>query len=100
MPEVLTITVPGRVYYDYLDPGATAVQSELGLPLPTFIKRGRGSSAIYTDIPLDVAAETAYHLQSRADLLLGQDADEMAHVHYAARKAAERIAAQIRRGTQ
>lgn len=86
----LTIRVPGAVWYDALDPMATDMQADLGLPEPRWVKRGYGSQAVYDDVPAAAARELAEYLGSRAFMLLGQDEDN-AHVHRAALKCAGRI---------
>lgn len=87
----LTITLPGRVWEDYLDPMASGMQAELGLSEPERKPQGKGWRAVYIDVPTTVAHELAEYLSDRAELLLGQDDDGQRNVHRAALKAAETI---------
>lgn len=87
----IKVAVPGRVWEDALDPMASAMQGELGLPEPRWVKRGYGSQAVYDDVPVSVAIELADYIGPRAFTLIGQDDPENAHVHRSAMKCAARI---------
>lgn len=99
----VTFDVPQSVWLDALDPLTSNMQAELvaedGLPLPVFVKRGRGGSYRYVDAPVDAALEVARYIGDRADTLLSQgvndsyDVDEKRErdVHRSALKCAERI---------
>jgi hypothetical protein len=97
--STIDIDVPGSVWYDTLDPHASGMQAELGLPEPRQIKRGRGQSFRYDAVPIDVALELAEYIGGRASMLLGQsvndshDPDEKAErdCYRSAIKTAERI---------
>ena len=91
----ITITVPGAVWYDYLDPAATGMQAELGLPLPRHRRVGKGSQAVYEGVSPEVARELADHLEDRAGGMLNSD-DEDRHAHHSAIKAAKRIRREVR----
>lgn len=73
---LVEVRVPGSVWDDFLTPLATEMQAELGLPRPRFVKRGKGSTAIYADVPVDVARELAEYLISRGELLLSNSDPE------------------------
>jgi hypothetical protein len=99
----LTIDVPTSVWLDALDPLASGMQAELGLPEPQRIKRGRGSTERYVDVTPDQALEVASYIEGRADMLLSQgmsdphDRDEKAQrdCYRLAIKCAERIRYQV-----
>jgi hypothetical protein len=90
---MLTITIPNAVWLDYLDPAASGMAAELGLPEPTFRKVGFGSQAVYEGITPEQADEIEGYLFDRARTLLGQD--ESGNVHRAALKASEKIRATL-----
>jgi hypothetical protein len=71
-----TITIPGRVWEDFLDPSATGMQAALGLTDPLTVKRGRGWSAVYRWITADTAHDLADYLRSRGELLLANSDPE------------------------
>ncbi len=68
----IDVRIPGRVWYDFLDPSATDMQAELALPEPEHKRAGKGSSFIYRDVPQAVALDLAEYLYDRGDMLLGQ----------------------------
>jgi hypothetical protein len=70
------IDIPGRVWEDYLDPAASGMQADLGLPNPEVLRRGKGWTARYRDIDPAVAGELADYLDDRGNLLLGQGVDD------------------------
>lgn len=75
MSNTITFDVPASVWYDALDPDASAMQAELaedGLPLPVYVKRGKSGSYRYIDAPVDIALDLARYIGDRGDMLLGQ----------------------------
>lgn len=70
--STIEVRIPGRVWEDALDPMTTAMQAELGLPQPSRQKKGRGWTAVYEQVPADVALELALYLDERADTLSQQ----------------------------
>jgi hypothetical protein len=73
--QSVTFTVPGSVWLDALDPLATEMQADLGLPEPTSRKVGHGRQYTYDRVPWDVAEELADYLIDRAAMLIRQDPD-------------------------
>lgn len=86
----MEIRIPGRVYRDYLEPGATDMQAALGLSEPNFSTRGRGTQVIFDTTP-DVAAELARYLIHRGDTMKENDSPGLSHVHRQAVKIGEAI---------
>lgn len=68
----MIIRIPGRVWYDSLDPKASGMETELGLPDPRVQKKGRGETFIYEDVDPEVALEVAEYLGDRAATLGAQ----------------------------
>lgn len=97
----ITIKIPGSVWDDFLDPGATTMEAELELPASTNRSVGKGYQVTYPDVPLDVAAEVADYLRSRGELLLSNSDPEFdgreRGVYRRAIKAADQIDAAIKR---
>ena len=91
----ISLRIPSRVWYDYLDPNATAMHSELGLDdCPREYRRvGYGGTFVYRDVPVDVARELADYLDDRGAMLIGQDDESLRPTH----RRAMRLAEQIRR---
>lgn len=89
----MVIKIAGVVWGDYLDPRATTMQEELGLPEPEWRRFGRGHQAVYEGVTNDVAADLASYLMERALSLW--DCDELRDVHRAARESAARIRRQL-----
>jgi hypothetical protein len=69
---VVTVSMPGRVWDDFLNPDVSTMQAELGLPEPQRVKIGKGLQVVYYDVPRPVAMEVADYLWSRGDMLIGQ----------------------------
>lgn len=69
------VVVPGSVWHDALDPLATEMQADLGLPEPERRKIGRGSSFLYRGIEGDTAEELADYLIDRG-ATLSRNTDE------------------------
>lgn len=100
--QLATIRIPGRVYDDYLDPMVSGMAAELELAKPLFVKRGKGTSALYA-MTAEQALEVAGYLHDRGVTLLGQgisdpyDPFEKADrdTHRAAIKTAERIRQEV-----
>jgi hypothetical protein len=98
------IDIPGRVWWDALDPNASGMQAELGLSEPTMVKRGKGMTFRYEDVPSETALEIAEYIGDRGSMLLGQsisdpdDPDEKAarDTLRSAVKTAERIRELVR----
>lgn len=61
----ITATVSGRTYRAAME--CSEVPDEIGLPSPTFIKRGRGYRAVYSGISREVAIELLDHLDCLAE---------------------------------
>lgn len=72
MDRTIDVSIPGRVWDDFLNPDVSEMQRDLGLSLPIRQKAGKGFRVIYHALPLDVAAELAEYLHDRGDMLLGQ----------------------------
>lgn len=70
--NTVTIKLSGRIWDDYLNPAASGMAAEIGLPDPMHVKHGKGSRVIFEDVPADDAKEVADYLADRANLLLGQ----------------------------
>lgn len=68
----MNITIPERVWNDYLSPDVSTMQAELGLPVPTYRKVGRGGRYLYVGVPEHKARELAEYLFDRADGMLMQ----------------------------
>lgn len=67
-----TISIPGRVWDDFLNSDVSEMEHDLGLPKSSRVRRGRGFRAIYRNVPLGVAEELSGYLRDRGDTLLGQ----------------------------
>lgn len=74
--STITVRVPGAVWSDFLDPLATGMEAELELPPRRTVKRGKGYSVIYENVPAAVARELADYLSSRGELLLSNSDPE------------------------
>jgi len=100
----ITIKIAGRVWYDSLDPAATAMEGELELPAREWRNVGKGSQAIYEDVPLDVAEELASYLIDRAWLLLSNSDPEYEQrersTYRAMAKVGEKIRADVKHARQ
>jgi hypothetical protein len=100
-----TISVPGSVYYDALDPLCSGMAAEIGLPTPTTQKRGKGTSFVYAGISFEQAEEVADYIGGRGESLLGDPVDDRydpcekatRDCYRAAVKAAAKIRVQIKR---
>jgi hypothetical protein len=97
---MITIKIPGNVWYDYLDPQATGMQAELGLPRAKSRQVGKGWQAVYRDVDEAVVRELAKYLEDRAGTLLSQgwppyEADEQRERN--THRRAIRLAEQLRR---
>jgi (2Fe-2S) ferredoxin len=66
----LTVRIPGAVWYDALDPAASGMAREMGLPKPRSRKQGKGTSYFYDDVTTEQAQEIAEHLRDRGELML------------------------------
>jgi hypothetical protein len=92
--DTLRVSIPGRVYYDALDPRATDMEKDLGLPTPSSQKRGKGITVTYEDVPRLVARSLGQYLYDRGDTLLGNTDDpDGREVCRACIKAGEKILA-------
>lgn len=89
-----TLVVPGSIWYDALDPNATAMQKELGIPEPSERKQGRGVQFVYIDVTPVAARDLTGYLYERAELMLGQDIDSKS-VFYTMRTTAAKLDAQL-----
>jgi len=69
----ITFDIPSSVWYDALNPLASEMQGELGLPEPIHVKRGKGASKRYVGVDTEVARELARYLRDRAETMLSQD---------------------------
>lgn len=67
-----TISIPGRVWEDFLDPMCSGMQAELQLPEPRRVRAGKGSRYVYDAVPKETALHLAGYLHDRGDTLLGQ----------------------------
>ena len=92
MDSAQTITVPGKVWDDYLDPMATPIAEQIGLPDYTQRRKGRGWQVIYPKVCPEAARNLAGYLEDRADAMLWGSDDEDRATH----RRAVAIAAQIR----
>jgi hypothetical protein len=89
---LVSFSLPGIVWGDALDPDASTMQAELGLPEPERRKIGRGAQYRYELVPLEVARELRLHLLDLADCRGGQEGDEYGNrLARELRAAAERI---------
>lgn len=68
----VTIKVPGRVWWDALDPLASQMQAELELGEPRRVRRGRGETMIYEGVSVQQARDLAEYVGGRGSMLLGQ----------------------------
>jgi hypothetical protein len=94
--QSVTITVPGSVWADALDPLASAMQRDLGLPEPMSRKRGLGWQYVYERVPWDVAEDLADYLIDRAAVLIRQDPDPRERaIHSRALKVGDHIRALV-----
>jgi hypothetical protein len=79
-PSTITFDVPQSVWLDTLDPLTSGMQAELvaedGLPLPVYVKRGRGGSYRYVDAPVAAALELAKYIGDRGVTLLNQSVSD------------------------
>jgi hypothetical protein len=69
---MIEIRIPGRVWYDALDPMASGMEAAIGLPQPQAMKKGRGETFVYRDVSPKQAVEVADYLQDRATTLGSQ----------------------------
>lgn len=92
---MMIIRMPGRVWEDYLDPKASQMQGEIGLPNPRRVKRGKGWTAVYDDVTPEQAEEVAEYLRDRAWVLLGNEEPEYRGVHRAAMAVSQTIIADL-----
>lgn len=91
-----TITLPDSVWDDALNPLATEMQGELGLPIPAYRKVGKGGQRIYSDVSEEVARALADHLADRSEMMLFNCEDPQERsVMYRMRDAAQKIRDQI-----
>lgn len=89
------VTLPGRVWEDYLDPLASGMQADIGLPAPTWRKVGKGTQAIYSDVTCAQALELVEYLRDRAEMLLTNEEPEYRGVHRSAIEASKKILALV-----
>lgn len=68
----MQLRIPGRVWYDALDPNASGMEAEIGLPQRRVQPKGRGVTFVYDDVTDEQAAEVAEYLEERALLLSAQ----------------------------
>jgi hypothetical protein len=90
-----TVTVPGKVWDDYLDPMVTPIAQEIGLPDYTQRRKGRGWQVVYAEVSPETARDLAGYLEDRAESLLWGSDDEDRTTH---RRALD-LAATIRANT-
>jgi hypothetical protein len=76
MTVALTITMPGAAWEEAFDPAASGMAADLGLPAPTFKRRGRGFSATYENVTPEQAREVARHLIDMGELFLSNSDPE------------------------
>ncbi|NKR32232.1 hypothetical protein GS504_15890 [Rhodococcus hoagii] len=75
MPETLRVIVSGKTYDACLDPNATDVPAEYGLPEPTVTRFGRGHRHDYGDLPLPLVDRLLGHLWTMSEIFTAPDAD-------------------------
>lgn len=75
-PTKLDVRIPGKVWDDFLDPRASGMQAELGLGEPRHVRRGRGTQAVYDNVPAESVLELAEYLRDRGNTLLAQGIDD------------------------
>jgi hypothetical protein len=93
----IDIRIPGRVWYDYLDPMASGMAAEIGLPRPHWTKVGKGHQAIYREVSVAQAREVAEFLMDRGFLLLNNVEPEEREIHRKAVEVAQGIYALVGR---
>lgn len=62
MTAAVSFTLSGKTYYACVDPGCSQVAAEIGLPVPTHRRVGRGDQFVWTDVPTDTALALHDHL--------------------------------------
>jgi hypothetical protein len=72
MSDTMTIRIPQSVYYDALDPDASGMAAEIGLPDPEYVRIGKGASYLYKGVTIEQALDVAEYIGDRASMLLGQ----------------------------
>jgi hypothetical protein len=100
---MITLTIPERVWDDYLNPDVSSMESELGLRAlraePFYRKRGKGGVRVYDDVLERIALELAEYLHDRSDTLLGQSIadpyDPFEKADRATQRRAMKLAAEI-----
>lgn len=68
----MELRIPGRVWYDALDPQASGMEADIGLPQPRVQPKGLGRTFVYEDVTELQAYEVADYLHSRSLLLSSQ----------------------------
>lgn len=64
----MELRIPGRVWYDALDPMATGMEADLELPQPHVQPKGRGVTFVYRDVTNTQANDLADYLEERAQV--------------------------------
>lgn len=102
LPPVLEkVDIPERVWLDTLDPLCSGMQADLELGEPELVRRGKGGTRRYRDVPVATALDLAEYVGGRGEMLLAQGAEGMGDdpVVKAERdcyRAAVKVAARIR----
>lgn len=68
----LQLRIPGRVWYDALDPSTSGMEAELGLPQRHAQPKGRGVTFVYENVSDEQATEVAEYLDTRAAVMSAQ----------------------------
>lgn len=68
----MQLRIPGRVWFDALDPDATGMQADLGLPQPRRQPKGMGVTFVYEDVTNEQAADVADYFFERSHLMSSQ----------------------------
>lgn len=67
------MSVPSGVWYDRLDPNASGMQGELGLPEPIVRRHGAQRSFLYLGVPRPVVEETIEYVRSMGEAFNNQE---------------------------
>lgn len=97
MATTVTITIPGSVFYDALDPLCSSMAEEMELPKPERRKRGKGAQYLYAGITSEQAEEVAEYLHDRGTGLMYGTDPELRPVYRAAIRTAAKIREQVKR---